>query len=196
MDHSSMDMGSSSTSSSGSMSMMSMVFTNDHSAPLYSSAWTPKTSGGYAGTCIFLVFLAVISRLLIAYRHVLESKWHNKAVRRRYIKVAVATETDRERQPSLSASEKSEAAVLTVRGMDETVRVVRSPAQSGITIQPWRFSVDLPRACVFTVQAGVGYLLMLAVMTLNVGYFLSVLAGLFVGELAVGRYAQADDGHH
>ncbi len=37
---------------------------------------------------------------------------------------------------------------------------------------------------------------MLAVMTLNVGYFLSVLAGLFVGELAVGRYAKMDDGHH
>lgn len=29
---------------------------------------------------------------------------------------------------------------------------------------------------------------MLAVMTLNVGYFLSVLAGLFVGELLMGRY--------
>lgn len=37
---------------------------------------------------------------------------------------------------------------------------------------------------------------MLAVMTLNVGYFLSVLAGLFVGEIALGRYAQLDDGHH
>lgn len=28
----------------------------------------------------------------------------------------------------------------------------------------------------------------MAVMTYNVGYFLSVLAGVFVGSLAVGRY--------
>jgi solute carrier family 31 (copper transporter), member 1 len=34
---------------------------------------------------------------------------------------------------------------------------------------------------------------MLAVMTMNIGYFLSVLAGTFVGELAVGRYAQAEE---
>lgn len=37
---------------------------------------------------------------------------------------------------------------------------------------------------------------MLGVMTLNVGYFLSVLAGLFVGELVVGRYARGEDDHH
>ena len=34
---------------------------------------------------------------------------------------------------------------------------------------------------------------MVAVMTMNVGYFLSVLGGVFVGELAVGRYTQTGE---
>jgi hypothetical protein len=33
---------------------------------------------------------------------------------------------------------------------------------------------------------------MLAVMTMNVGYFLSVLLGVFVGSLAVGRFSNLD----
>lgn len=32
---------------------------------------------------------------------------------------------------------------------------------------------------------------MLAVMTMNVGYFLSVLGGVFLGSLAVGRYGSS-----
>lgn len=34
---------------------------------------------------------------------------------------------------------------------------------------------------------------MLAVMTLNIGYFLSVLGGIFIGELGVGRYSQSTE---
>lgn len=34
---------------------------------------------------------------------------------------------------------------------------------------------------------------MLAVMTMNIGYFMSVLAGVFIGSLAVGRYSSAGE---
>lgn len=37
---------------------------------------------------------------------------------------------------------------------------------------------------------------MLAVMTFNIGYYLSVLAGVFVGEVAVGRYSVPAGDHH
>lgn len=36
---------------------------------------------------------------------------------------------------------------------------------------------------------------MLAVMTMNVGYFMCVLAGSFIGELAVGRYIHQLEEH-
>ncbi|KAK3074693.1 hypothetical protein LTR53_002700 [Teratosphaeriaceae sp. CCFEE 6253] len=182
---------SGSTASGG----MGMTFTTGQSTSLYSLAWTPSTTGGYAGTCIFLILLATISRLLLAYRHVLESKWHVRAINRRYVMITGVSEADRERQVLGRDSEKVEEAVLTSKGLDERVKVLRTP-RSAVQGTPWRFSTDLPRALLFTLNAGLGYLLMLAVMTLNVGYFLSVLAGLFVGELAVGRYTSMDDNHH
>lgn len=134
-----------------------MVFTTDHSTPLYSSQWTPSTTGAYAGTCIFILILGIISRFLLAYRHLLEAKWHDKAVRRRY--VMVAGESTAEREDKIDPyAEKSEEATLTTRGMDESVRVVRT-RRTNVQGTPWRLSTDLPRACIFTVQAGVGYLL-------------------------------------
>lgn len=139
----------------GSGSAMPMVFTDDHSTPLFSSQWTPSSTGSYAGTCIFLLILAIISRVLEAYRHVLEVKWHDVAVRRRYVVVAGETA---ERQLGSAEVEKTEEAVLTTRGVDERVRVLRV-SRRGVETQPWRFSTDLPRAAVFTVLAGVGYLM-------------------------------------
>jgi len=83
--------------------------------------------------------------------------------------------------------------LVTAQGIEENVKVVS--ARTGDVV-PFRLSVDIPRAVLTTIIAGVSYLLMLAVMTMNVGYFLSVLAGVFVGELAVGRYAQLDEHLH
>lgn len=126
--------------------------------PLFSSGWVPKSTAGYAATCIFLIGLAIISRCLHAYRHVQETKWHDKAVSRRYIQVAGETEADREQQAIGLGGDKSEEATLTAKGLDERVKVVRTPRHK-MEAQPWRFSTDLPRALIFVVQAGVGYLL-------------------------------------
>ncbi|KAG9690610.1 Ctr copper transporter, partial [Aureobasidium melanogenum] len=188
--------GMSGMSSMSGMGSMSMVFTTAHNTPLYSKAWTPTSTGAYAGTCIFLIVLAIISRLLQAWRHTLEQRIHDKAMKRRYVVVAGEQEGEQSLEESEAAKEISEKqGILTSRGLDEKVRIITAASRRKETT-PWRITTELPRACVYTVQAGLGYLLMLAVMTLNVGYFLSVLAGLFVGELAIGRYASPVDDHH
>ncbi|KAF2689320.1 Ctr copper transporter-like protein [Lentithecium fluviatile CBS 122367] len=176
----SMDMGST-ESSSMTMSGMAMSFFTSTTTPLYSESWTPSSAGAYAGTCIFLILLAITLRALITAKSFLEARALASAIKRRYVVVAdQQTVGDKAFNDANSLT-----GILTTNGMQENVRIVEAPAKH---VQPWRFSVDLPRAVIMTLIAGVGYLLMLAVMTMNVGYFLSVLAGAFIGELALGRF--------
>lgn len=154
---SSMHSGSDS-SSSGSMMSMSMVFTTDHSTALYSSAWTPSSTGAYAGTCIFLIFLAVVSRLFFAWRRTIELNWSDRASQRKYVRL-MGRDGVVERQDGLG--EKADGAVLTTRGVDERIRIVQAD-RTGPHVLPWRFGVDVPRACLFTVHAGIGYLLLVS----------------------------------
>jgi len=177
---------------SDSMSSMSMtmMFTNSHTTPLYANSWTPSSEGGYAGTCIFLVLLAMMLRLLFAAKAICEQRWLMNAQKRRYVLVrGRATEAGRIDQDPVAKT----GSLVTANGVEENVKVVQAKTRA---VVPFRLSVDVPRACLTTVLAGVSYLLMLAVMTMNVGYFLSVLAGVFVGELMVGRYAQIDEHLH
>ncbi|KAF9738230.1 hypothetical protein PMIN06_001768 [Paraphaeosphaeria minitans] len=183
-DMSSMDMVMDGASSGSSMSMgMSMYFFTSTTTPLYSEAWTPASAGAYAGTCIFLIILAILLRALFTAKTFLEYSALQSAMKRRYVVTAdQQTATDKAFNEANSMT-----GILTTNGLQENVRIVEAPARH---VQPFRFSVDLPRAAIMTLAAGVGYLLMLAVMTYNVGYFLSVLAGAFIGELALGRFHQ------
>lgn len=166
-----------------------LSFTTSTTTPLYSSHWSPHTTGSYAGACIFLLVLAVFFRSLFALKRLLEVRWLDAAVSRRYVVVAGQTpESER-----MARDPDAKSATLTTNGVEESVKVVHRPAK---VVQPWRFSVDLPRAALTTVIVGVGYMLMLAIMTFNVGYFLSVLAGTFLGEVALGRYTQAVHENH
>lgn len=181
-----MDHGSSDSSSSHSSTMMTMVFQTETRTPLYSSAWTPESASSYAGTCIFLVILAIIGRCLIAFKSIQEARWLDQEAQRRY--VAVNGKTPLSEQ--MATSSESKRLTLSENGLEETVVVVER--RRAVT-RPWRFSVDPLRALLDTAIVGVGYLLMLAVMTMNVGYFMSVLAGVFISSLAIGRYAQSTE---
>ncbi|KAK7549291.1 low affinity copper transporter [Phyllosticta citricarpa] len=182
-----MDMSSSNMSSSDMSTMdvsaMRMTFFASSNTPLYSDQWTPHTVGQYAATCIFLIALAVAWRALFAAKAIVEERWLAQALQRHYVVVAGQTpESERIKQDASSSP-----GTLMVNGVEQKVMVTQQQIKGP---QPWRFSVDLPRALLATVIAGVGWLLMLAIMTLNVGYFMSILGGTFLGEVLVGRYVQ------
>ncbi|KAE8450317.1 hypothetical protein EG329_006745 [Mollisiaceae sp. DMI_Dod_QoI] len=168
-----------------SMSMMSMTFFTSTTTPLYSSGWVPSSVGAYAGTCIFIIILATIFRCLIAAKAWKETQWLDAEFNRRYVTVAgklpkserIASDTD------------SKRLILTENGVEEDVMVVKKRSMG---VRPWRITTDPVRAAMDTVIAGVGYLLMLAVMTMNVGYFMSVLGGTFLGSLLLGRYIPSE----
>lgn len=73
---------------------------------------------------------------------------------------------------------------------DKEMAAVR--VKSAWSAQPFRVATDAARAALEVLIGGIGYLLMLAVMTMNIGYFLSVLGGIFVGVFIVGRFGAFD----
>lgn len=129
------------------------AFYSSTTTPLFFTSWAPGSTGAYAGICIFLIFFAAFFRGLAAGRHVLEHKWLDQELNRRYVAVrGIPTEAER---ISLDSDGKS-ATLITERGVEERVKVVRRTARA---ITPWRLSVDLPRALYATLMAAVGYLL-------------------------------------
>ncbi|CAK7265217.1 hypothetical protein SEPCBS119000_001399 [Sporothrix epigloea] len=177
-------MGSGSSSGSSGMtsssSMMTVFFTATNT-PLYSQSWTPSSLGTYTGTCVFCVILATVFRLILAFKARVESRWLDAELRRRY--VVVPGKPDMSQR--ISEDPSSKRMTLSENGVEEDVVVLTKRHDE---VRPWRISIDPLRALLDTLVAGIGYLLMIAVMSMNVGYFLSVLGGTFLGSLLVGRY--------
>ncbi|KAG9251871.1 Ctr copper transporter [Emericellopsis atlantica] len=170
-----MDMGSDTggmgSNSTSTMSGMSMTFFLSSRTPLFSTQWTPTTDGQYAGICIFLIVLAVLLRVLLALRRILETQlWR---------RTAAAT------SEALAKSDVDDEKIRLLAGQPrQSLAIVKRDVQrkwSG-----WRVSVATARATYELCIAGIGYLLMLAVMTMNLGYFLSVLSGIWLGTFVLG----------
>ncbi|KFZ03475.1 hypothetical protein V502_10918 [Pseudogymnoascus sp. VKM F-4520 (FW-2644)] len=152
-DSSSMSMSTSSSDTTmAGMDTMATVFFTSTSTSLWSSTFTPSTTGQYAGICIFLIAFATIFRVLLAFRV-------------NFFEIMAAAE--QRRNGGLLHPYATEAKSMA---------------------RPWRASEAVMMAFMDVTIAGVSYLLMLAVMTLNVGYFLSILAGIFLGSIVCGRF--------
>lgn len=138
--------------SSGSSSIMTMIFQTETGTPLYANSWTPNNAGSYAGTCIFLAVLAIVARALVAFKAVQEARWLDREAARRY--VAVNGKIPLSEQ--IASSPDARRMTLSENGLEETVVVVE---RKRAATRPWRFSVDPVRACLDTMIVGIGYLL-------------------------------------
>jgi hypothetical protein len=147
-----MDMSMDSSMDMGGMSGMPMAFFTSTSTSLYSNSWTPANAGQYAGTCIFLIVLSILLRAVFTLKTFLEVKAIETALKRRYVVVA----GEKALVDKTADDAHSMTGILTTNGVQEDVRVVSSPVKH---IQPFRFSVDLPRALLMTIATGIGYLL-------------------------------------
>ncbi|KAJ5860970.1 uncharacterized protein N7529_008280 [Penicillium soppii] len=152
-----------------SMADMAMTFFVSFKTPLFSAEWTPGTKGQYAGTCIFIIALAVIMRVLLALKPILEGR--------------VWTDSIHDPMPQHHSHVEAGKIPQTPSGLRSTMQEVSHRWSS------WRINPAAGRATFELVMAGVAYLLMLAVMTMNVGYFMSVLAGVWLGTFILGSVA-------
>lgn len=146
--------GDDNSSSSSSMSGggHSTIFQSSIAATLFSNDWTTSSAGAYAGTCIFLIVLAIIARLLVALKATLEARWQSQAAKRRFVAVNGKTPL----AERISQDRESKQMILSENGVEENVYVVEQKANQA---RPWRFSVDPVRAVLDTVIVGIGYLL-------------------------------------
>ena len=66
---------------------------------------------------------------------------------------------------------------------------------NGLAVVPFIASHDIPRGIIHFVQAVLGYAFMLAVMTFQLGFILSICVGFGVGEILFGRFGGAHNMH-
>ncbi|KAJ4352241.1 uncharacterized protein N0V89_007588 [Didymosphaeria variabile] len=214
MDHMSHDNMSTMNSvpSTGPAMAMGMMgtFSTSTKVTLFFSDWTTDTPAKYFGTLIFLFIVTLLNRFLGAWRSQLGHKWANDAADARR-----KVEQRREYKRSLNRAKfERESSDTCYDGEEEssTEQAPLSPYPPGTDIEaggkkrawspkwmavfggrwragnPWRVNIDVPRALLEGIRALIGYLLMLAVMTFNLGFLLVVIFGIVVGELVLGRF--------
>ncbi|KAK4072847.1 hypothetical protein Purlil1_13227 [Purpureocillium lilacinum] len=108
---------------------------------------------------------------LVAAKSILERRWIDAKIHSRYVLVGTPYDERNDGDPNFRKG------VLMENGLENNILLVRR--QKGAT-QPRRILFDVQRAAINTLIS------MLSIMSMNLGYFLSTLGGIFLGSLAVG----------
>ncbi|KAF8338278.1 uncharacterized protein EI90DRAFT_2909193 [Cantharellus anzutake] len=161
------------------MSMMKPYFHFTMGDILWFKAWAPSSAGTVFAACFGLFLLSVSERFLNAIRAIMAIKWEERA---RRVELVNHTPTP---LPTLARAQQSEP------------KFAPSPDPNAHPESTWGRmrrlpstpAHDLSRGLLFALQSALGYLLMLAVMTFNVFFIISILTGLGVGETIFGRVA-------
>jgi len=128
------------------------------------SFFTPMDTSGYATIIFLLMLLAAMQRFLLA------------STAKVSLKLSAHTE------PSYPAEQDRKSGIWIETGED-----VRPAEDLGT-----RLKVSVPRAIAGSLlevlNAAMGFLVMLGVMTLNAGYILALLGGIFIAEFALSLY--------
>ncbi|KAH8120234.1 Ctr copper transporter [Phellopilus nigrolimitatus] len=132
---------------------------------------TPSSKGALAGAAIFLFFLAMLERFIVAMRAVMEARWRQRA------KTFLVG-------PDVPLKDNSGQC-----HDDKDSRISVISATKTRTIPPFIASHDFPRGAIHAVQSLVYFALMLAVMTFQAAYVIMIILGLGIGELVFGRVA-------
>ncbi|KAK4070238.1 hypothetical protein Purlil1_13534 [Purpureocillium lilacinum] len=149
--------------SMASMSGMSNALHFGLGDTLWAKPMTPTNGQGYFGAILLLISMTLLLRFLVIARGRAERRWNSGTPRR--CKGVEANDFIKVAQP----------------------RKDEADASSGET---WSAKIQFTRAAFTLATTSIGYLLMLAVMTLNLGYLLAVLGGGVLGELALGWLEQ------
>ncbi|KAJ7624356.1 CTR copper uptake transporter [Roridomyces roridus] len=135
---------------------------------LWFQGWVPQSKGALAGACIGLFVLALVDRWLSAVRAMMEIHWRAAAAR-----IQRAREVE-------DKDKKKKSGALKMR--------LQAP--------PFVLAHDAMRGVLHAVQTFFGFAFMLAVMTFQAAYIITLILGLGIGEMLFGRYAAGAAGAH
>ncbi|KAF7314041.1 CTR copper uptake transporter [Mycena chlorophos] len=135
---------------------------------LFFEGWVPQTKAAQFGACVGLLVLTLVDRWLGAMRALMEASWRR----------------------SVAAASKAQGHDDCDDDKNKKAKRVRLQAP------PFVFAHDASRGAMQALQSTFTFIFMLAVMTFNAAYIITIIGGLGVGEMLFGRYRATADYSH